>query len=61
MEILMSLVGMASLMDSSSFKNKRAINLRTVGGAFALQFIFGGFFTLLLESVFESLLMESKA
>ena len=45
MEILMSLVGMVSLMGIAFLlsKNKRAINLRTVGGAFTLQFIFGGF------------------
>ena len=58
MEILMSLVGMASLIGIAFLlsKNKRAINLRTVGGAFALQFIFGGFvlYTSIGKSALES-------
>jgi CNT family concentrative nucleoside transporter len=45
MEILMSLVGMAVLLGIAFLlsKDKKAINYRTVGGAFALQFLFGAF------------------
>ena len=54
----MSIVGMASLMGIAFLlsKNKRAINLRTVCGAFALQFIFGGFvlYTSIGKSALES-------
>ena len=41
----MSLVGMAALLGIAVLlsKDRRAINLRTVGGAFAIQFLFGAF------------------
>ena len=41
----MSLLGMVVLLGIAVLlsKNKRAINLRTVGGAFAIQFLFGAF------------------
>ncbi|OJI38742.1 Nucleoside permease NupX [Vibrio vulnificus] len=41
----MSLVGMAVLLGIALLlsDNRKAINLRTVGGAFAIQFIIGGF------------------
>lgn len=41
----MSLVGMAVLLGIAFLlsDNRKAINLRTVGGAFAIQFIIGGF------------------
>jgi len=43
MEILMSLVGMVVLLGIAVLlsKDRKAINLRTVGGAFALQFLIG--------------------
>lgn len=45
MEILMSLIGMAVLLGIAVLlsKDRKSINLRTVGGAFALQFLFGAF------------------
>lgn len=45
MEIFMSIVGMAALLGIAVLlsKDRRAINLRTVGGAFAIQFLFGAF------------------
>jgi CNT family concentrative nucleoside transporter len=45
MEIVMSLVGMVVLIGIAILlsKNRKAINFRTVGGAFALQFLFGAF------------------
>ena len=45
MEIFMSLIGMVVLLSIAVLlsKNKRAINFRTVGGAFAIQFLFGAF------------------
>ena len=41
----MSFIGMVVLLGIAFLlsKNKRAINLRTVGGAFAIQFLFGAF------------------
>ncbi len=41
----MSLIGMVVLLSIAVLlsKNKRAINFRTVGGAFAIQFLFGAF------------------
>ena len=41
----MSLIGMVVLLGIAVLlsKNKRAINFRTVGGAFAIQFLFGAF------------------
>ena len=45
MEIFMSIFGMAALLGIAVLlsKNRRAINFRTVGGAFAIQFLFGAF------------------
>ncbi|EEX93166.1 nucleoside permease [Vibrio orientalis CIP 102891 = ATCC 33934] len=45
MSLFMSLVGMAVLLGLALLlsDNRKAINLRTVGGAFAIQFIIGGF------------------
>ncbi len=45
MSLFMSLVGMAVLLGIALLlsNNRKAINLRTVGGAFAIQFIIGGF------------------
>ncbi|MEH0666704.1 NupC/NupG family nucleoside CNT transporter [Vibrio scophthalmi] len=45
MSLFMSLVGMAVLIAIALLlsDNRKAINLRTVGGAFAIQFIIGGF------------------
>ena len=45
MSLFMSLVGMAVLLGIALAlsDNRKAINLRTVGGAFAIQFIIGGF------------------
>lgn len=45
MSLFMSLVGMAVLLCIAILlsDNRKAINLRTVGGAFAIQFIIGGF------------------
>ena len=45
MEIMMSLVGMVVLLGLAVLlsKSKKDIRLRTVGGAFALQFAFGAF------------------
>lgn len=45
MSLFMSLVGMAVLLGIAFLlsDNRKAINLRTVGGAFAIQFIIGGF------------------
>lgn len=45
MSLFMSLVGMAVLLGIALAlsSNRKAINLRTVGGAFAIQFIIGGF------------------
>ncbi len=45
MSLFMSLVGMVVLLAIAfAFSNNRkAINLRTVGGAFAIQFILGAF------------------
>ncbi len=45
MEIFMSFFGMAALLGIAVLlsKDRRAINLRTVGGAFAIQFLFGAF------------------
>ena len=45
MEIFMSLFGMSALMGIAVLlsKDRRAINLRTVGGAFTIQFLFGAF------------------
>ena len=45
MEIFMSIFGMAALLGLAVLlsKNRRAINIRTVGGAFAIQFLFGAF------------------
>jgi len=45
MEIFMSLIGMVVLLGIAVLlsKNKRAINFRTVAGAFAIQFLFGAF------------------
>ena len=45
MSLFMSLVGMAVLLGIALLlsDNRKAINLRTVGGAFAIQFIIGGF------------------
>ncbi len=41
----MSIFGMAALLGLAVLlsKNRRAINIRTVGGAFAIQFLFGAF------------------
>ncbi len=43
MEIFMSIFGMAALLGIAVLlsKDKKAINLRTVGGAFAIQLLFG--------------------
>ncbi|OZT85806.1 NupC/NupG family nucleoside CNT transporter [Vibrio sp. 03_296] len=45
MSLFMSLVGMAVLLGIALLlsDNRKAINLRTVAGAFAIQFIIGGF------------------
>ncbi|QIA64125.1 NupC/NupG family nucleoside CNT transporter [Vibrio astriarenae] len=45
MSLFMSLVGMAVLLGIALLlsDNRKAINLRTVGGAFAIQFLIGGF------------------
>ncbi len=45
MSLFMSLIGMAVLIAIAVLlsDNRKAINLRTVGGAFAIQFILGGF------------------
>ncbi|SJL82172.1 NupC/NupG family nucleoside CNT transporter [Vibrio palustris] len=45
MSLFMSLVGMVVIMAFAFLlsDNRKAINLRTVGGAFAIQFIIGGF------------------
>lgn len=45
MSILMSFVGMAVLLAIAFLlsQNKKAINIRTVGGAFAIQFLIGAF------------------
>ncbi|WP_087021932.1 NupC/NupG family nucleoside CNT transporter [Thaumasiovibrio subtropicus] len=45
MSLIMSLVGMVVLIGIAVLlsDNRKAINLRTVGGAFAIQFILGGF------------------
>ena len=45
MSILMSLVGIVVLLGIAFLlsDNRKAINLRTVGGAFAIQFILGAF------------------
>lgn len=45
MSLIMSLVGMVVLLFLAFLlsDNRKAINLRTVGGAFAIQFLFGGF------------------
>ncbi|MDC0609328.1 NupC/NupG family nucleoside CNT transporter [Vibrio sp.] len=45
MGIVMSIVGMAVLIGLAVLlsDNRKAINLRTVGGAFAVQFLLGGF------------------
>ena len=45
MEIFMSFFGMAVLLGIAVLlsKDRRSINLRTVGGAFAIQFLFGAF------------------
>ena len=45
MSLFMSLVGMAVLLGIALLlsDNRKAINLRTVGGAFAIQFILGAF------------------
>ncbi|MGL5335549.1 MAG: NupC/NupG family nucleoside CNT transporter [Enterovibrio sp.] len=45
MGLIMSIVGMVVLIGIAVLlsDNRRAINLRTVGGAFAIQFLFGGF------------------
>ena len=45
MNILMSLVGVVVLLAIGFLlsNNKKAINLRTVGGALAIQAAFGGF------------------
>ncbi|MCW8334487.1 NupC/NupG family nucleoside CNT transporter [Vibrio paucivorans] len=45
MSLFMSLVGMAVLLGIAVLlsDNRKAINLRTVGGAFAIQFLIGGF------------------
>ena len=45
MEIFMSFFGMAVLLGIAVLlsKDRSAINLRTVGGAFAIQFLFGAF------------------
>lgn len=45
MSLIMSLVGMIVLLAMAVLlsDNRKAINFRTVGGAFAIQFIFGGF------------------
>ncbi len=45
MDILMSLVGVAVLLGIAFLlsNNKKAINFRTVGGALAIQALFGGF------------------
>lgn len=45
MNLLMSIVGMFVLLGIAVLisDNRKAIKLRTVGGAFAIQFLFGGF------------------
>ncbi|CZF77082.1 Nucleoside permease NupX [Grimontia celer] len=45
MSLIMSIVGMVVLLGIAVLlsDNRKAINLRTVGGAFAIQFILGGF------------------
>jgi CNT family concentrative nucleoside transporter len=45
MNLLMSIVGMLVLLGIAVLisDNRKAIKLRTVGGAFAIQFLFGGF------------------
>lgn len=45
MSLLMSLVGMVVLLLLAVLlsDNRKAINLRTVGGAFAIQFLLGAF------------------
>ncbi len=45
MSLFMSLIGMAVLLGIALLlsDNRKAINLRTVGGAFAIQFLIGGF------------------
>lgn len=45
MSLFMSLVGMVTILAFAFLlsDNRKAINLRTVGGAFAIQFIIGGF------------------
>ncbi len=45
MSLFMSLIGMAVLVGIALLlsDNRKAINLRTVGGAFAIQFLIGGF------------------
>ncbi|MFL7025274.1 NupC/NupG family nucleoside CNT transporter [Enterovibrio norvegicus] len=45
MSLIMSLVGMVVLLAIAVLlsDNRKAINIRTVGGAFAIQFILGGF------------------
>lgn len=45
MSLIMSIVGMVVLLGIAVLlsDNRKAINLRTVGGAFSLQFILGGF------------------
>lgn len=45
MSLIMSVIGMAVLIAIAVLlsDNRKAISLRTVGGAFAIQFLFGGF------------------
>lgn len=45
MSLIMSVIGMVVLIGIAVLlsDNRRAISLRTVGGAFAIQFLFGGF------------------
>ncbi|HCG2146215.1 TPA: NupC/NupG family nucleoside CNT transporter, partial [Vibrio cholerae] len=45
MSLFMSLIGMAVLLGIAVLlsSNRKAINLRTVGGAFAIQFSLGAF------------------
>tara|TARA_Y100000589_G_scaffold326368_1_gene365997 strand:+ start:2952 stop:4193 length:1242 start_codon:yes stop_codon:yes gene_type:complete len=56
MEIFMSLFGMSALICIAVLlsKDRRAINLRTVGGAFTIQFLFGAF--VLYTSIGQSVL-----
>ncbi len=48
MSLFMSLIGMAVLIAIAVLlsDNRKAINFRTVGGAFAIQFALGGFVSL---------------